>query len=76
MSRDLTLERCVVRGTHGTGGARDRSTPSPPAARNLHYGRIVLEKGDSPCASRPGASRRGSSPCAGGRGEGRRALVR
>jgi 5-deoxy-glucuronate isomerase len=46
----LTLERCVRRGTH-LGKGRTRSLdPATSAARNLHYGRVILERGDAPLA--------------------------
>jgi 5-deoxy-glucuronate isomerase len=48
MSRELTLERCVVRGTHRHRGRTRSLDPVTTAARQLHYGRIVLEKGDAP----------------------------
>ena len=48
MSQELTLERCVVRGTHRQRGRTRALDPTNSAARQLHYGRIVLEPGDSP----------------------------
>jgi len=48
MSRELTLERCVVRGTHRHRGRTRSLDPVRTAARNLHYGRIRLERGDAP----------------------------
>jgi len=48
MSRELTLERCVVRGTHRHRGRTRSVDPVTTAARNLHYGRIVLDKADAP----------------------------
>ena len=47
MSNELTLERCVVRGTHRHRGRTRSVDPVTTAARQLHYGRIVLEKGDA-----------------------------
>jgi len=48
MSQELTLERCVVRGTHRHRGRTRSVDPATTAARQLHYGRIVLEKGEAP----------------------------
>ena len=48
MSSDLTLERCVVRGTHRHRGRTRSLDPATTAARHLHYGRIVLEAEDGP----------------------------
>jgi 5-deoxy-glucuronate isomerase len=48
MSRELTLERCVVRGTHRHPGRRWALDPSTTAARQLHYGRIIMDKGEAP----------------------------
>ncbi|HSD66207.1 MAG TPA: 5-deoxy-glucuronate isomerase [Vicinamibacteria bacterium] len=48
MSRELTVERCVVRETHRHRGRTRSVDPATTAARNLHYGRIVLEGGDAP----------------------------
>jgi len=48
MSTQLTLERCVVRGTHRHRGRTRTVDPSTTAARHLHYGRVALEKGDAP----------------------------
>ncbi len=45
MSRELTLERCVVRGTHRLRGRKWALDPTTTAARQLHYGRIVLDEG-------------------------------
>jgi 5-deoxy-glucuronate isomerase len=48
MSRELTLERCVVRGTHRHRGRTRAVDPGTTAARHLHYGRVVLDDGDAP----------------------------
>ncbi len=48
MSRELTIERCVVRGTHRHRGRSRSVDPATTAARQLHYGRIVLHAGDAP----------------------------
>lgn len=48
MSSELTLERCVVRGTHRHRGRSRSVDPTTTAARQLHYGRINLEKDDAP----------------------------
>ncbi len=48
MSTELALERCVVRGTHRHRGRTRTVDPATTAACNLHYGRVVLEKGDAP----------------------------
>jgi len=48
MSATLTLERCVVRKTHAHMGRTRSLDPVTTAARNLHYGRIVLAGRDLP----------------------------
>ena len=48
MSTGLTLERCVVRGTHLRPGRSRSVDPQTTAARHLHYGRIVLAADDAP----------------------------
>jgi 5-deoxy-glucuronate isomerase len=48
MSGTLTLERCVVRATHAGKGRTRSLDPTTTAARNLHYGRIVLDAGEAP----------------------------
>ena len=48
MSATLTLDRCVVRGTHAHKGRTRSLDPVTSAARQLHYGRVVLDGGDSP----------------------------
>jgi 5-deoxy-glucuronate isomerase len=47
-SLELTLDRCVVRGTHRHRGRSRSMDPATTAARHLHYGRIVLEPSDPP----------------------------
>jgi len=48
MNASLTLERCVVRGTHAHKGRTRSLDPVTTAARNLHYGRVVLGRDDPP----------------------------
>jgi 5-deoxy-glucuronate isomerase len=48
MSTELTLDRCVVRGTHRHRGRSRSIDPATTAARHLHYGRIVLQPADAP----------------------------
>jgi 5-deoxy-glucuronate isomerase len=48
MSSTLTLDRCVVRGTHTSRGRRWSLTPGTTAAKQLHYGRVILGEGDPP----------------------------
>jgi 5-deoxy-glucuronate isomerase len=48
MSATLTLERCVVRGTHAHKGRTRSLDPVTTAARQLHHGRIVLDVGEAP----------------------------
>ncbi len=43
MSSVLSLDRCVVRATHARKGRTRSLDPTTTAARNLHYGRIVLD---------------------------------
>jgi 5-deoxy-glucuronate isomerase len=43
MSSNLTLERCVVRGTNRGKGRRLALSPATSAARQLHYGRVSLD---------------------------------
>jgi 5-deoxy-glucuronate isomerase len=46
MSATLTLDRCVVRGTHAHKGRTRSLDPVTTAARQLHHGRVVLGGGD------------------------------
>jgi 5-deoxy-glucuronate isomerase len=48
MNATLTLDRCVVRGTHAHRGRRWCLDPTTTAARQLHYGRVNLAAGDQP----------------------------
>jgi 5-deoxy-glucuronate isomerase len=48
MSSTLTPDRCVVRGTHARKGRTRSLDPATTAARNLHYGRVVLDGKDAP----------------------------
>lgn len=48
MSTELTLDRCVVRGTHRHRGRSRSVDPATTSARQLHYGRIVLQKDAAP----------------------------
>ena len=66
MNPSLTLDRCVVRGTHAHKGRTRSLDPTNTAARQLHYGRIVLDGGRRPPALPDRrAWRPASSPCAG-----------
>ena len=44
MNPSLTLDRCVVRGTHAHKGRTRSLDPTNTAARQLHYGRVVLDQ--------------------------------
>jgi 5-deoxy-glucuronate isomerase len=44
----IRLETCVVKATHRAKGRTISVEPGPTAARNLFYGRIILEAGDTP----------------------------
>ena len=44
----ITAESCVVRNTNSRKGRTRSIAPGTTAARNLHYGRIILEAGDEP----------------------------
>lgn len=46
--RSIERESCVVKGTHKTRGRTNFIAPDTTASRNLFYGRIVLDSGDSP----------------------------
>jgi 5-deoxy-glucuronate isomerase len=46
MNAKLTAERCVVRATHARRGRTRSLEPGTSAARQLHYGRIVLDGGE------------------------------
>jgi 5-deoxy-glucuronate isomerase len=48
MNDALTTDRCVVRGTAARPGRTVSVRPGDTAARYLHYGRIILAKGDAP----------------------------
>jgi len=48
MSTTLTLDRCVVRGTHAHKGRRWCLDPRTTAAKQLHYGRVNLDAGGAP----------------------------
>jgi 5-deoxy-glucuronate isomerase len=49
-SSTLTIDRCVRRGTHLGKGRTRALDPATTAARHLHYGRVILERGDAPLA--------------------------
>jgi 5-deoxy-glucuronate isomerase len=49
-SSTLTIDRCVRRGTHLRKGRTRSLDPATTAARHLHYGRVILERGDAPVA--------------------------
>lgn len=44
----IRKETCVIKGTHRTKGRTISVAPGKTAARNLHYGRIILGEGDAP----------------------------
>jgi 5-deoxy-glucuronate isomerase len=46
----LNLDRCVRRGTHLRKGRSRSLDPATSAARHLHYGRVILDRGDAPVA--------------------------
>ncbi|HYJ92458.1 MAG TPA: 5-deoxy-glucuronate isomerase [Pyrinomonadaceae bacterium] len=46
----IRKETCVIKGTHKTKGRTISVAPGKTAARNLHYGRIILVAGDAPIA--------------------------
>jgi len=48
MSTTLTAARCVVRTTHSGKGRTRWLDPQTSAARQLHYGRVILAGGDEP----------------------------
>jgi 5-deoxy-glucuronate isomerase len=48
MSTTLTAELCVVRGTHARRGRTRWLDPQTSAARQLHYGRVILDGGEVP----------------------------
>jgi len=48
MSSNLTMERCVVRGTNRGNGRRLALSPATSAARQLHYGRVTLAPKEPP----------------------------
>jgi 5-deoxy-glucuronate isomerase len=50
----LTLDRCVVRGTHRRKGRTWWLDPATSAAKQLHYGRVVLDGGTAPLAFETG----------------------
>ncbi|HEU4391857.1 MAG TPA: 5-deoxy-glucuronate isomerase [Blastocatellia bacterium] len=44
----ITTESCVVRNTNSRKGRNRALAPGKTAARYLHYGRIIIDKGDAP----------------------------
>ena len=48
MNATLTAERCVVRATDAREGRTRSLDPQTTAARQLHYGRIILRAGAAP----------------------------
>ena len=46
----IRKETCVVKGTDRLKGRTISVSPGKTAARNLHYGRIILDAGDAPLA--------------------------
>jgi 5-deoxy-glucuronate isomerase len=46
----ISTQTCVVKATHKTKGRTRSVAPGTTASRNLFYGRIILESGDSPIA--------------------------
>ena len=59
MSSNLTMERCVVRGTNHGKGRRLALSPATSAARQLHYGRVTLDPGTQPLRFDTGARETG-----------------
>ena len=66
MSSVLSVERCVVRATHTRGGRTRSLDPATTAARQLHYGRIVLDDVDAPLCFDTGALETGLIALRGG----------
>ena len=56
---EITPERCIVRGTASRKGRTRSVSPETSALRLLHYGRILLDAGDSPVAFETGAHETG-----------------
>src|SRR5512133_1408496 len=50
---------CVVRRTDARKGRTRTVAPGLTATRHLHYGRIILDPGDAPCAVDPGTHETG-----------------
>jgi 5-deoxy-glucuronate isomerase len=44
----IQAETCVIRGTHKRRGRVRAVSPESAAVRHLHYGRVILDKGDAP----------------------------
>ena len=59
MSSNLTMERCVVRGTNRGKGRRLALSPATSAARQLHYGRVTLDPRAQPLRFDTGESETG-----------------
>src|SRR5688572_703959 len=50
----IRRETCVVKATHKQKGRNISVAPGKTAARNLHYGRIIVDAGDQPLAFESG----------------------
>lgn len=59
MSSNLTLERCVVRGTNRGKGRTLALSPATSAALQLHYGRVRLDPNDPPLRFKTGEKETG-----------------
>jgi 5-deoxy-glucuronate isomerase len=55
----LSRETCIVKGTHLGKGRRNGIRPGTTATRNLSYGRITLDAGDTPLAFENGGHETG-----------------
>ena len=66
MSSNLTMERCVVRGTNRGKGRRLALSPATSAARQLHYGRVTLDPKGPPLRFQTGERETGFVSLGGG----------
>lgn len=57
--KPITIEHCVVRDTAARKGRHRSVAPDATSARHLHYGRIILDAGDSPLAFATGEQETG-----------------
>src|SRR5260370_30670472 len=44
----ISSDTCFIRGTHAKKGRNEWLSPASGAVRELHYGRIILDKGAEP----------------------------